>query len=376
MSDHAPLSTAIRDAVRIDRTQISLRIAARNTVGIVGPLALGAATGHLGAGLAVTIGALNVAFSDRPGADPSKIERMLIASLIGAVSVFVGSVTGNDPVLYVTLVAIWGLLGGMLVALGPAAGQVGITGIALLLVMSSQPSDPPRALGLAGLALLGGLLQTLLAALTGHWLHLRRTRPSQWGAEAHASLATLRANLSWQSAACQHAIRMAVVLALADALARVAGLPRGYWVPLTVAIILRPDFATTFSRGVARLVGTGLGLVIATGLVHWLFGGMWERIVLVGVLAFAVRLIGPANFGLAAVPLTGLVVVLLSLAGAPPGETIVDRGIDTALGGALALAAFLLWPTGIRILQPRKAAQADRPEDGAREGPETGQLGR
>jgi uncharacterized membrane protein YccC len=249
----------------------------------------------------------------------------------------------------------------MLVALGPAVGQVGLTGIALLLVMSSQPHDPPQALGLAGLALLGGLLQTLLALVTGHWLHLQRTLPSQWLAEARSALATLRANLTWQSSACQHAIRLAVCLALADALARIAGLPRGYWVPLTVAIILRPDFATTFSRSVARLLGTGLGLLIATGLVHWLFGGMWERIVLVGVLAFAVRLIGPANFGLAAVPLTGLVVVLLSLAGAPPEEAIIDRGIDTALGGALALAAFLLWPTGNRILRPRRKGQVDLP---------------
>nr|MDQ2827795.1 hypothetical protein [Chloroflexota bacterium] len=57
----------LRDAVRVDLTRLSFVTALRNAIGVVLPLALGAATGHLLEGLTVSTGALNVAFSDRPG---------------------------------------------------------------------------------------------------------------------------------------------------------------------------------------------------------------------------------------------------------------------------------------------------------------------
>jgi uncharacterized membrane protein YccC len=43
--------------------------------------------------------------------------------------------------------------------------------------------------------------------------------------------------------------------------------------------------------------------------------------------------------------LTGLVVLLFSFEGAPPGEILEARGIATGLGSALALLAYLVWPT-------------------------------
>ena len=38
---------------------------------------------------------------------------------------------------------------------------------------------------------------------------------------------------------------------------------------MTIAIVLKPDFTATFSRGVLRLSGTYLGLLVATGLFHF-----------------------------------------------------------------------------------------------------------
>ena len=73
------------------------------------------------------------------------------------------------------------------------------------------------------------------------------------------TLAILRANLSLQSAACRHAIRLAVCVAIGEALGQSLGLTRAYWAPMTVAIVLKPDFSATFSRGVLRLAGTFVG---------------------------------------------------------------------------------------------------------------------
>ena len=54
--------------------------------------------------------------------------------------------------------------------------------------------------------------------------------------------------------------------------------------------------------------------------------------------------------------LAGLVVVLLSLAGLPAHTTVLDRSLDTAVGGAVALLAALLWPNWERQPVPDRLA--------------------
>ncbi len=512
-----------RAAVRVDRSQISYVTALRNALGVAAPLLVGVATGQLLAGLTVSLGALQVAFLDGPEPYRDRARRMLAAGVCSAISVFVGSATGSLAGLAVLLAALWGFGGGLLVALGQAATQIGLSSVVLLLVFGARPAAPGQAALQAGLVLAGAVLQTALAvaawpvrpfgpqraALSAAFERLAattRTPPDPRGAppatdeitnarltlagsggatsatgevlralldeterirlellalddardrlsrtdgsdgplahvtaalgaagevldalagalhrgelapdaapalqridqaaralqpspdanrgaavavarahvealagqlraaveyagrdtttgEAAAArqealrpmhlrlrepLAILRANLTLRSAACRHATRLAVAVAFADAVTRLVNLPRAYWVPMTLAIILKPDFGATFSRGLGRLAGTALGLGVATLLVYAVFGDLVARIFLLGLLMFVMRSLGRANYGLFVVALTALVVVLTSFAGVRPETAIVERGVDTLIGGVLALAAYALWPT-------------------------------
>jgi uncharacterized membrane protein YccC len=121
---------------------------------------------------------------------------------------------------------------------------------------------------------------------------------------------------------------------------------------MTLAIVLKPDFGATFSRGLGRLAGTALGLGLATLLVYAVFGDLVARIVLLGLLMFVMRSFGRANYGLFVVALTALVVVLTSFAGVHPEATILERGVDTLIGGVMALVAYALWPTWERTQAP------------------------
>ena len=47
------------------------------------------------------------------------------------------------------------------------------------------------------------------------------------------------------SPAFRHAVRLAVVIPLATAISYVLPWQRGYWLPLTALIVLKPDFAAT-----------------------------------------------------------------------------------------------------------------------------------
>jgi uncharacterized membrane protein YccC len=170
-------------------------------------------------------------------------------------------------------------------------------------------------------------------------------------------VAMVRANMTFDSVVLRHAVRLGLLVSAGDLVVRLAHLGRGYWIPLTIVVVLRPDFASTFQRSVLRVLGTIAGLLLATALVHWVPGGQWYSIALVAVFVFAMRLAGPGNLGLSALALAALVVILLSLAGVAPHSTVVPRGVDTAIGGALALVALLVWPVWERRLVTVRMAE-------------------
>ena len=90
----APLRPALRELVRSDRSKITAVTAFQNAIGTAVPLAVGAATEHLVSGLAASIGALNVCFSDLPGPYRLRAGRMLVVPLVGTISALIGGVAG------------------------------------------------------------------------------------------------------------------------------------------------------------------------------------------------------------------------------------------------------------------------------------------
>ncbi len=160
-----------------------------------------------------------------------------------------------------------------------------------------------------------------------------------------AGWATLRANLTPRSVAFRHAARTAACLCVALLGARALHLPHGYWLPMTAAIVLRPDFAATFKFGLLRVLGTVLGLVLTTVLLHITPAETWAHLALMAALCMTFRYLATAHYGIAVAALTGTVVILLSFDGVAPGGAVMDRVVNTALGCGLALLAYVAWPT-------------------------------
>jgi uncharacterized membrane protein YccC len=138
---------------------------------------------------------------------------------------------------------------------------------------------------------------------------------------------------------------MAVCVGAGDWLGRTLDWERSYWLSMTVAIILKPDFSATLSRGVLRLAGTGLGLLLATVLFHMLPMTPAAEIVMLGAVAFVMRCYGPANYGIFVTAISALVVLLFALSGVPPADVVASRAASTGVGGILAIGVYALWPT-------------------------------
>ena len=204
------------------------------------------------------------------------------------------------------------------------------------------------ARSLAPAAASGGRLDPLAGAVR---LRLR-------GTEGAAALAErLVANVSMQSAALRHAIRLTAVVLAATFISHLLGLDRGYWIGVTAALVLRPDFSATMSRGINRATGTLLGVGLASVLAVTVHP---EGIVLglvIGLFTWFSAATLSASYFLFSVGVTGTVVFLLSAVDPSPVYDSEQRLLATVIGAALSLLAYAAWPTWGRDEARRSLAE-------------------
>ena len=234
----------------------------------------------------------------------------------------------------------------------------------LLLALAKVIPDSPNAIANDArfqVAALAGQLRSAVSLAShsigaGQRAFERQEARKPWTLRLTSALPILRANLSLHSAAFRHALRLAICIGLGVALGRGLGLLRPYWIPMTIAIVLKPDFSTTFSRGALRAAGTYAGLIVATGLFHAMHPTAALQIVFLAAFTFLARCFGPANYGILTAAVSGLVVLLIALTGVAPQQVIVARGLNTTIGGLLALIAYAAWPTWEREQLPEAMA--------------------
>ena len=155
----------------------------------------------------------------------------------------------------------------------------------------------------------------------------------------------VRRQLQPRSAIFQHAVRIAGVVTAAYLLARLLGFGHGYWAPMTAAMVMRPDFAQTYSRGVGRLAGTVVGVGVSTLVVQLADPGEWLSAALAVVCIGGAYLTLRTGYALMTVCISSYVVFLLGLQPGDPLATAFERVGLTLLGGSVALVAYALFPT-------------------------------
>ena len=198
-----------------------------------------------------------------------------------------------------------------------------------------------------------------LAALAGQVLGAARTalvargrmgaRPQRgrrmWSQAVASDVRRLQASATLQSAAGRHAVRLAVVVAGTELLVQRVALPRGYWAVVAAATVLRPDFAATFTRGAERVLGTLAGVFVAGLIAVGLDPGGWGIVAVVALLGGGMYAVFPASFAAGTALLTAVIVFLLHAVATDSITIALDRALDTAVGGAIGLLAYALWPT-------------------------------
>ena len=142
-----------------------------------------------------------------------------------------------------------------------------------------------------------------------------------------------------------HALRAAICVGLALAVAWRLGLANSYWAPMTAMLILKPGLSDTHTRGIARFTGTVVGCVLAS--LYALAVAYYAPLLLVGIglTAFAAYALQKAHYAILTSAVTATVVLLLSLAQGGHALTNAEhRLIATLLGGVIALVIARIAP--------------------------------
>jgi uncharacterized membrane protein YccC len=144
----------------------------------------------------------------------------------------------------------------------------------------------------------------------------------------------------------RHALRYGLVAAAGVAIYKGLDSPFGYWIPLTVSVVLKPYAGSTLTRAGQRLIGTGAGIALGVGIMA-LAASTPVRAVLTSAALFLTIAVLPLNYGLAIFFLSvGIVPLEAELVDAVGREVGLLRLLDTLIGGALALGGgYLLWPS-------------------------------
>jgi uncharacterized membrane protein YccC len=158
-------------------------------------------------------------------------------------------------------------------------------------------------------------------------------------------LAPLLACFDRRSLVARHALRFAVVTSLAVVIFWFFPKPFGYWIPLTVTVVLRPYAGVTLSRTVQRIIGTAAGILVSSALMPFLTTPD-AQLTATAVAIFCMMATLPFNYSLAIFMLSAGVIPLEHfMTPALPSDVGVMRLAATGIGATLAiLGGHLLWP--------------------------------
>ncbi len=156
----------------------------------------------------------------------------------------------------------------------------------------------------------------------------------------------------------QYALRVAMGLAFGVFLYQFFKIDHGYWIPLTMLIVIQPYYGATFKKGLERITGTvaGIitgGLIMLLPLPHEAFVGFLI------VDSFFVAYFLRNNYKVGVFFVTIMMVLLMQLSQQASWALIGWRILSTLLGALLALAAgYALWPVWEKQRFPALLAKA------------------
>ena len=156
------------------------------------------------------------------------------------------------------------------------------------------------------------------------------------------SPALLIENISFKSSQFKHALRVTIGLLIGYGISFFFPVGHGYWILLTIAIILKPAYSISRTRNKQRLFGTVTGVIAGFAFLYFVKNNTLEFLIMICAMVIAYSLL-KLNYYISCICIT--IYVLISfhfLNNSNFNVVVIDRLIDTSIGCAIAFVISLL----------------------------------
>ncbi len=157
------------------------------------------------------------------------------------------------------------------------------------------------------------------------------------------SMAQIFSNLTLTSPSFRHALRVTAAVAFGFWLGKLLPLTNSYWICLTSIVILKPGFSLTKQRNMHRLIGTGIGCALSVVLITFVKSPHTLLLIMFTCMVMSYSLL-LFNYPASVVFTSSYVLILYHLLAPESMRLIGERALDTAIGGAIAVAMSYLFP--------------------------------
>ncbi|WEO76686.1 FUSC family protein [Cryobacterium sp. SO2] len=337
---------------------LDLEVASRATLAMVVPLIVLVIAGRVDWAVYATFGGMTALFGrGEPYRLRARSVSIAAVGMLGSIGFGLVMAAIGAPLALLTLglmaVIVLGVLLISSTGLFPGTPLFFVFAYTVCAQVPTEPGDvlPSLLVGAAGAAF------AWLVTMSG-WA-VRKAAPERSAALFKAlprrpriNRAAYRDRLVWLSIA-----QMLVGVLVAGGLAILAGIGHPYWAVVSVVAVLPPPGARhSTSRAFHRIFGTVAGVVL-TALILLPGPPMWVLILVIGIGQFGAEILVGRHYGAALLFITPLALTVSHLASpASVSELLVDRVVETALGGAVALVIVVITRAGLARAAARRPA--------------------
>jgi uncharacterized membrane protein YccC len=256
--------------------------------------------------------------------------------------------------------------------LGTLAGTTGLVavpliglGVSMVMLLGVYPKWTPVAtftaiffavgVGLPGgsigdawtrfaFSLIGGLWGFLGMGLRSYFASRRvsiRSQVESLSKENLTQTISKAKSLAKQSEAFRQAVTVGAASAVGLAVGLLLGLPKDFWIVVTIILALRPSIPATINFSSMIVVGTLFGALIAASITFEVINDylLWVFLLVFSVAFYATR---GMNLGLSQVFMTPYIIVLLNILYPGHWQLVEVRILDVVIGGAVAVSTALI----------------------------------
>jgi hypothetical protein len=297
-----------------------------------------------GAAFPLVIGAIFVGIANAGAGHGNRIRGMAWCLLWVTLATLIGGMVSALHVAQIPFAVGIALIAGFAGALGKRGALIGVLSLVLYIIFSGAPDTERTAITSATLVAVGGITQLLIGGAFALIADRRNGLAQGVNEVSRPVIARLKEHRMRSDQFARHAVRLAIAVGAATAIAQTTGWPHEYWIPMTVVWMSRPDKNGTSSRVVERTIGTFLGI----GASLFLIGLVGTGPIRIPIYVFLGTLVAlafiNANYPVAVGGITLIVITLFVLDGEPLSETVPYRILSTLLAAVITIAASFLWP--------------------------------